>query len=116
MDSDDSIWDSRVIRNQCVQCVVYRLTFFGKTDTGLRRSQNEDAFVVKPELGLCVVADGMGGAAAGEFASRIFVETALEVVGEAKAQVEQELRGLVQRAFSLAHERMQDCVRRCLYP
>ena len=55
------------------------MIFFGKTDVGLKRANNEDRFVVRPELGLCVVADGMGGAAAGELASRIFVETAVEV-------------------------------------
>ena len=40
-----------------------------KTDTGFKRSNNEDAYLEKPELGLLVVADGMGGAAAGEIAS-----------------------------------------------
>ena len=53
--------------------------FAGKTDTGLKRQNNEDAFVVSPELDFCLAADGMGGAAAGEVASEIFAKTALEV-------------------------------------
>jgi protein phosphatase len=90
---------------------VPKLTSFGKTDKGPKRLQNEDAFVVKSELGICLVADGMGGAAAGELASRIFVETALEVFTKNKAQSEQERRDLVQAAFSSAHQRIQDCVK-----
>ncbi|MDP7691210.1 MAG: protein phosphatase 2C domain-containing protein, partial [Vicinamibacterales bacterium] len=44
------------------------------TDTGLRRSTNEDRFSVREDLGLFVVADGMGGHAAGEVASQAAVE------------------------------------------
>ena len=44
------------------------------TDKGLRRSANEDSFSVRKDLGLFVVADGMGGHAAGEVASRAAVE------------------------------------------
>ncbi|MEZ4394391.1 MAG: protein phosphatase 2C domain-containing protein [Polyangiales bacterium] len=40
-----------------------------------RRSNNEDAFCVAPELGLFVVADGMGGYEGGEVASRVAVDT-----------------------------------------
>src|SRR4030042_509870 len=47
-----------------------RIISFGKSDVGLRRSNNEDALVLKPELSLWAVADGMGGAAAGEVDSR----------------------------------------------
>jgi protein phosphatase len=47
----------------------------GLTDVGQRRKLNEDAFLVDDELGLYVVADGMGGHAAGEIASQQAVET-----------------------------------------
>ncbi len=45
-----------------------------KCDTGCLRSFNEDAVSVRPELGLLVVADGMGGHNAGDVAARMAVE------------------------------------------
>jgi protein phosphatase len=56
---------------------------YGMSDVGLVRDSNEDSFIVDPERGLFVVADGMGGAQAGETASRIAVETLLNEIDEA---------------------------------
>jgi len=50
------------------------------SDVGCRRQINEDAMLARPDLGLWVVADGMGGHAAGDFASRTIVEQ-LDTVG-----------------------------------
>jgi protein phosphatase len=58
------------------------LEAFGATDPGCVRANNEDAFVSDAALGLFVVADGMGGAAAGERASSITVATLREIVAE----------------------------------
>ena len=56
------------------------LSIFGATDKGRIRPTNEDCFGIDPELQLCVVADGMGGANAGEVASRLVVEVVLDYV------------------------------------
>jgi protein phosphatase len=56
------------------------LRSFAGTHVGQRRTNNEDAFLLDDELGLWVVADGMGGQAAGEVASQQAVETVHEMV------------------------------------
>lgn len=56
------------------------LEAFGASDAGCVRGNNEDYYLVAPALGLYVVADGMGGAQAGEHASKLAAETLWEVV------------------------------------
>lgn len=83
---------------------------FGKTDPGLRRSNNEDAFLLAPEVGLHLLADGMGGAAAGELASQIFAETAHELLSHTPLATEEERLQLIQQAFEQANGRILDHV------
>ncbi len=78
----------------------------GRSDVGLRRSNNEDAFRIDTEKGLLVVADGMGGAAAGEVASKIFVDTAAEVIPDVRNLSENGVADRVQEAFRLANKRI----------
>lgn len=73
----------------------------GLTDTGRRRLQNEDTFVCHPPL--FAVADGMGGAQAGEIASRL-AATAIEAGGQA-TRTEHELAELVRTANRQIFER-----------
>lgn len=56
------------------------LRFFAATDVGLVREHNEDNFLVDKKLSLFIVADGMGGHAAGEVASAICVRTVHEEI------------------------------------
>jgi protein phosphatase len=60
------------------------LTAYGETDRGAVRAMNEDAFAVMAHLGLFMVADGMGGAAAGEIAARTAMEQVQWAVEDGK--------------------------------
>ena len=51
-----------------------KLKIAGKSDKGMKRKNNEDAFVVDSNLGFMIVADGMGGHASGEVASKLATE------------------------------------------
>ncbi|MCK0122319.1 MAG: protein phosphatase 2C domain-containing protein [Yoonia sp.] len=48
----------------------FKIETGGATDTGCVRDHNEDSFVVRPDQGIWVVADGMGGHDAGDYASQ----------------------------------------------
>ena len=59
-----------------------RYSAAAKSDVGRKRHGNEDNFCLAPDIGLFVVADGMGGHAAGEVASRLAVDTIQEWVAK----------------------------------
>ena len=66
------------------------LEAYALSDKGCVRSNNEDYALVQPDLGLYVLADGMGGAKAGERASRLAVDTvaaSVTAAGRRDAQV-----------------------------
>ncbi len=88
------------------------------TDVGKVREHNEDAIGANLEMGLLVLADGMGGYNAGEVASGIAVRTILELVTEAcrreeRHEIEPEtglmrqsivLRDAITRANKIIHQ------------
>ncbi|MBU0996149.1 MAG: Stp1/IreP family PP2C-type Ser/Thr phosphatase [Proteobacteria bacterium] len=80
-----------------------KFDFFGKSDVGLKRECNEDAFAVRPDLNLCLAADGMGGAAAGEVASHIFVGSVLRAFETMAGYSENDITHIIKKAFFLAN-------------
>lgn len=72
---------------------------FGLTDIGCVRHNNEDIFRLADDIGLYVVADGMGGAEAGEVAANLAVET---VVGHFGLDTTKSVPALCE-AFKQAH-------------
>jgi serine/threonine protein phosphatase PrpC len=69
------------------------LRFFAATDVGRVRDHNEDNFLVDKKLGLFMVADGMGGHAAGEVASAICVRTVHEELKKERELISDYLAG-----------------------
>ncbi len=88
-----------------------KIAFYGKTDVGLKRKNNEDAFIVEPDNYFCLAADGMGGAAAGELASAIFAQTAVELLSNKIERSEEDAAILVQKVFTIANERILEHVK-----
>ena len=68
------------------------------SDRGCVRTNNEDCCLTEPDIGLYVLADGMGGAKAGECASRMAVDTVSEVIRQAGRRDSQVLLKAVEEA------------------
>jgi PPM family protein phosphatase len=75
----------------------------GRTDPGRKRRRNEDAFVLEPPL--FAVADGMGGAQAGEVASRLAAAAFREFHEADELEPDERLRALVQEANRRIYDR-----------
>jgi PPM family protein phosphatase len=75
----------------------------GRTDPGRKRRRNEDAFVLEPPL--FAVADGMGGAQAGEVASRLAAAAFREFHEADELAPDERLRALVQEANRRIYDR-----------
>lgn len=73
----------------------------GRTDAGLVRRQNEDALLLRPEIGLWAVADGMGGHSRGDWASGRVMERLAQVPSPATAP---DLNRDVHDAILAAHD------------
>lgn len=79
------------------------------TDPGRVRTNNQDFFQVVPELGLYLLADGMGGARGGARASQVAVETVAEILGKSAHRDAAALLGAVEEANQrVLHEATSD--------
>jgi len=79
------------------------LTFAGLTDVGLQRSANQDCYHLSADGTLFIVADGMGGHAGGQEASRIATDTIRAYV-EANKGSKDSTSALLQQAILAANQ------------
>ena len=78
-----------------------KLRWGAQTDVGRRRRANEDCYALAPDLGLFLVADGMGGHAAGNVASELAAQSAvgaLRTLVDASVSMTEKLRAAVSTA------------------
>lgn len=81
-----------------------RIEMAGASHAGKRDDHNEDAFAVRPARRFAVLADGMGGHAGGEVASRIVVDTVVEALLDGRTPTEGLARAHRRiREFAQAH-------------
>ena len=85
------------------------ITCAGRTDVGIIRSGNEDNYLMVPDRGIFVVADGMGGHAAGEVASEMAVRSVARDLGSLRGlsddQVAERMRVSIRAANSTIFQR-----------
>lgn len=79
----------------------------GLSDIGCVRKNNEDKVLVHTDLNLFVVADGVGGAAAGEVASELFVNTCMAEFLEYNGW-NKDLRMLISRCFHQGNHKLRE--------
>ncbi len=73
------------------------------TDVGRKRSQNQDSGIARPELGLFVVSDGMGGHRGGETASAMAVEIISNFTSKAESHQDWEPNRVISDALQAAN-------------
>lgn len=88
---------------------------YGMTDIGRRRQQNEDAFLRNDDIRLFVVADGMGGHAAGEVASAEAVDTIYGMIKRGLPQLGPEEEPLTEEKVATARRLIESAIQAATY-
>lgn len=92
-----------------------RLSSAGETNVGRKRTHNEDNLLVYGDVGLFVVADGMGGHACGEVASAMVVETMKEYFEKVAQDEGATWPGREERGLSESENMLNAGIRWCNY-
>ena len=79
-------------------------TCAARTDVGIVRSGNEDNYLMLSERGIFIVADGMGGHAAGEVASEMAVRIISTTLGSLRGQSDEQVGERMREAIRAANE------------
>ena len=85
---------------------MVRLLSAGTTHLGRLRANNEDEYIAMPEAGVFAVSDGMGGEAAGEIASRYFIETIQALFAKNSFTSEAVIAASVENVFKYSNKRI----------
>lgn len=88
-----------------------RITSCGVTDVGMKRTNNEDNYLINDELSLFVCCDGMGGHVGGEYASAIAVNTVEEVLANLESDPDLEIPDLGDDPVDRSREKLRYAVR-----
>lgn len=88
-----------------------KLEVHGRTDVGRVRSNNEDNFLVDQDLGLMIVADGMGGHSSGEVASKMAVDVIRDSLKRFASGGPAAIIGKVNPKFGELTNQLASCVR-----
>jgi len=88
-----------------------RVRFSGDTNVGMKRDHNEDSFYLPVNERLAIVADGMGGHASGEVASKMAVDTIASFFRETEAEQQLTWPFKVDRGHSQTLNRMATAIK-----